>query len=126
MAPPPRPRRRARRAGRSNEAPELSPLEACMQMSLFGATFLRIVDGAPVPLDDERFRAAAKGPWVAQVSGSTSMRASAYAPAIAKVSSDSLVTVHARRSAWNASRPCPMAASRTCFASRAAMARRTS
>jgi hypothetical protein len=45
---------------RSNEAPELSPLEACMQLSLFGSTFLRLAgDGVPVPftLDDARFRA---------------------------------------------------------------------
>ena len=35
---------------RSNEAPELSPLEACMQMSLFGSTYVRLAgDGAPVP-----------------------------------------------------------------------------
>jgi hypothetical protein len=55
---------------RSNEAPELSPLEACMQMSLFGSTFLRLAsDGTPVPLDDERARTAAKGPWVGEASG---------------------------------------------------------
>jgi hypothetical protein len=55
---------------RSNEAPELSPLEACMQMSLFGSTFLRLaVDGTPEPLEDERARAGAKGPWVGEASG---------------------------------------------------------
>src|SRR5512133_1299425 len=56
----------------SNEAPELSPLEACMQLSLFGSTYLRLAgDGAAVPLalDDARFRAAGKGPWVAEASG---------------------------------------------------------
>jgi len=57
---------------RSNEAPELSPLEACMQLSLFGSTYLRLAgDGAPVPLalEEACFRAAGKGPWVAEVSG---------------------------------------------------------
>jgi len=39
---------------RSNEAPSPDPLEACMQMSLLGGTFLRLdKDGTPVPLDDE-------------------------------------------------------------------------
>jgi Putative transposase len=34
---------------RSNEAPESSPLEACIQMSLFGGTFLRLeADGTPL------------------------------------------------------------------------------
>ena len=49
----------------------LSPLETCMQLSLFGSTFLRLAgDGEPVPLalDDARFRAAGKGPWVAEAS----------------------------------------------------------
>jgi hypothetical protein len=57
---------------RSNEAPELSPLEACMQMSLFGSTYVRLAkDGAPVPLagEEARFRAGGKGPWVAEASG---------------------------------------------------------
>jgi hypothetical protein len=57
---------------RSNEAPELSPLEACMQMSLFGSTYVRLAgDGAAVPLarEEARFRAAGKGPWVAEASG---------------------------------------------------------
>jgi hypothetical protein len=43
-----------------------------MQMSLFGSTFLRLAgDGVPVPFarDDARFRAAGKGPWVAEASG---------------------------------------------------------
>ena len=39
---------------RSNEAPELSPLEACMELSLFGATFLR---GAR----------RSRGPWPSRV-----------------------------------------------------------
>jgi putative transposase len=56
----------------SNETPELSPLEACMQMSLFGSTYVRLAgDGAPEPLAraEARFRAAGKGPWVAEASG---------------------------------------------------------
>ena len=57
---------------RSNEAPELAPLEACMQLSLFGSTHVRLAgDGAPAPLarEEARFRAASKGPWVAEASG---------------------------------------------------------
>jgi hypothetical protein len=38
---------------RSDEAHEPSPLEACMQMSLFGGTFLRLdEDGTPIPLEE--------------------------------------------------------------------------
>jgi hypothetical protein len=61
-----------REEDRSNEALELSPLEACMQLSLFGSTSLRLAkDGAAVPLaaSGARFRAAGKGPWVAEASG---------------------------------------------------------
>jgi hypothetical protein len=55
---------------RSNEAPEPSPLEACMQLSLFSGTFLRLdADGTPVPLEDERFGAKMKSPWVAEAAG---------------------------------------------------------
>jgi hypothetical protein len=58
---------------RSNEAPELSPLEACMQLSLFGGTLLRLGDdGVPVAAADradERFGARGKGPWTAEVAG---------------------------------------------------------
>jgi hypothetical protein len=57
---------------RSNEAPESSPLEACMQMSLFGGTFLRLAeDGAPLAEadDHERFRKRGKSPWGAEVLG---------------------------------------------------------
>jgi hypothetical protein len=56
----------------SNEAPELSPLEACMQLSLFGSMYVRLGrDGVPAPLagEEARFRAAGKGPWVAEASG---------------------------------------------------------
>jgi hypothetical protein len=54
----------------SNEAPELSPLEACMQLSLFGSTYLRLAkDGAPLAGEETRSRGAGKGPWVAEVSG---------------------------------------------------------
>jgi hypothetical protein len=57
---------------RSNEAPELSPLEACRQLSLFGSMYVRLGrDGVPAPLagEEARFRAAGKGPWVAEASG---------------------------------------------------------
>jgi hypothetical protein len=56
---------------RSNEAPELSPIEACMQLSLFGGALLRLDDGSrPLPLDDdERFRTRAKSPWTAEAEG---------------------------------------------------------
>jgi hypothetical protein len=55
---------------RSNEAHEPTPLEACMQMSLFGGTLLRLAeDGTAVPLDDERFRTGTKSPWAAEVAG---------------------------------------------------------
>src|SRR4051794_25191412 len=55
---------------RSNEAPELSPLEACTQLSLFGSTYLRLAkDGAPLAGEETRSRGAGKGPWVAEVSG---------------------------------------------------------
>ena len=41
-----------------------------MQLSLFGSTYLRLAgDGAPFALEEARFRAAGKGPWVAEVSG---------------------------------------------------------
>jgi hypothetical protein len=57
-------------AERSNEAAEPSPLEACMQMSLFGGTFLRLAaDGTPVPVDDERFGTGIKSPWAAEAGG---------------------------------------------------------
>jgi hypothetical protein len=55
---------------RSNEAHEPTPLEACMQMSLFGGVFLRLAeDGTPVPVDDPRFGAGTKSPWAAEVNG---------------------------------------------------------
>jgi hypothetical protein len=55
---------------RSNEAPEPSPLDACMQMSLFSGIFLRLThDGTPVPLDEERFGIGTKSPWAAEASG---------------------------------------------------------
>ena len=56
----------------SNEAPELSPLEACLQLSLFGSTYVRLAgDRATVLLAAEEacFHAAGKGPWVADASG---------------------------------------------------------
>jgi hypothetical protein len=57
---------------RSNEAPELSPLEACIQGSLFGGTFLRLGDdGESIDESDdqERFGAKSKSPWSAEVLG---------------------------------------------------------
>jgi hypothetical protein len=43
-----------------------------MKLSLFGSTYVRLAgDGAAVPLagEEARFRAAGKGPWVAEASG---------------------------------------------------------
>jgi hypothetical protein len=55
---------------RSNEAPDPSPLEACMQLSLFGGAFLRLTDdGTPVPLEQPRFGAGTKSPWAAEAAG---------------------------------------------------------
>ncbi len=56
---------------RSNEAPEVSPLEACMQLSVFGGTFLKLdKDGVPLDEeDDERHRPRTKSPWSAEVRG---------------------------------------------------------
>jgi hypothetical protein len=63
---------------RSNETPEPpagdspgspSPLEACMQMSLWGGTFLRLAaDGTPVPVDP-CLGAGTKSPWAAEAAG---------------------------------------------------------
>jgi hypothetical protein len=60
-----------RKEDRSNEALESSPLEACMQLSLFGSTYVRLAkDGAAVPLaaSGARSRAGGKGPWAAEAS----------------------------------------------------------
>jgi hypothetical protein len=57
---------------RSNEAPDVSPIEACIQTSLFGGTFLRLdKDGTALPEDSghERFRARKNDPWSAEVLG---------------------------------------------------------
>ncbi|XYI00721.1 transposase [Sorangium sp. So ce1128] len=57
---------------RSNEVPELSPLEACMQLSLFGGTFVRLdEDGVPLAEadDEDRFRPRGKSPWAGEVAG---------------------------------------------------------
>jgi hypothetical protein len=55
---------------RSNEAPEPSPLEACMQMSLFGGAFLRLAaDGTPGPVDEARFATGTKSLWAAEAEG---------------------------------------------------------
>lgn len=57
---------------RSNEAPDVSPLEACMQLSLFGATLLKLdKDGAKLvdAEDDERLQPRTKNPWSATARG---------------------------------------------------------
>ena len=53
---------------RSNEAPDVSPLEACMQLSLFGGTFARMGGSAANDLEDEHPRGA-KSRWTAEVDG---------------------------------------------------------
>jgi hypothetical protein len=56
----------------SNEAPEVSPLEACMQLSLFGVSFVKLdKDGAPFsdPDDEQRLRPRTKSPWSADKLG---------------------------------------------------------
>jgi hypothetical protein len=73
---------------RSNEAPDVSPLEACMQLSLFGATFLKLdKDGAKLAdaEDEQRRRPRTKSPWSAEESGfnlhaGVTVRAGARAP----------------------------------------------
>jgi hypothetical protein len=52
---------------RSNEAPDVSPLEACMQLSLFGGTFVRMGNAAHAFEDDHP--RGAKSPWTAEVDG---------------------------------------------------------
>ena len=52
---------------RSNEARDVSPLEACMQLSLFGGTFVRMGNAAN-DVEDEH-RRGAKSPWTAEVDG---------------------------------------------------------
>lgn len=58
---------------RSNEAPVLSPMEACMQASLFAGEFAHVREGAPQPdeheVDEARFRGLTKSPWSAAVGG---------------------------------------------------------
>ena len=90
---------------RSNEAPELSPLEACMQLSLFGSTYVRLAgDGAPAPLarEEARFRAAGKGPWVAEVSGFNVHGGVTCARATAKALPRCATRARAQDSAWSA------------------------
>jgi hypothetical protein len=74
-------RRKLRRCGlvderkaddRSNEVPALSPLEACMQASLFVGEFLRVGEKErPLEEPEARFWAQKKSPWSAKVAGST-------------------------------------------------------
>jgi hypothetical protein len=93
---------------RSNEAPELSPLEACMQLSLFGGTFVRLdEDGVPLAEadDEDRFRPRGKSRCVrrpARWQASTSMRASRSARGIAPALNGCAATARARPSAWSA------------------------
>ena len=55
---------------RSNETAEPSPLEVCMQLSLFGGTFLCLDDdGTPVPVASPRARAGNNSPWAAETGG---------------------------------------------------------
>jgi hypothetical protein len=57
---------------RANEAPSQSPLEACMQLSLFGGTFLKLDKSGVPPVDeedDERLRPRTKSPLRAEVRG---------------------------------------------------------
>lgn len=58
---------------RSNEAPDLTPLEACMQLSLFGGTFLSIGKAAN-DIEDDHHRGPksprlSPSPWTAEVDG---------------------------------------------------------
>jgi hypothetical protein len=58
---------------RSNEAPALSPIEACMQASLFAGELLRMEEKERPPEEPEageaRFWAQKKSPWSAEVGG---------------------------------------------------------
>ena len=60
---------------RSNEAPELTPIEACMQLSLSwspGATFVHLEDGVALEPDFDQSHGRARGkksPWTAEVEG---------------------------------------------------------
>ena len=53
---------------RSGEAPELTPLEACMQLSLFGGTLLRLGRG-DVEEDGDEHRRGKQSPWTGEVRG---------------------------------------------------------
>lgn len=55
---------------RSNEAVEVTPLEACMQLSLMGGSFVRLSDRGEGHTEDEaRLRGAKKSPWAAEALG---------------------------------------------------------
>jgi hypothetical protein len=57
---------------RSNEAPDVSPLEACMQLSLLGGNFLKLdKEGAPLAdaEDEKRRRPRTRSPWRAEERG---------------------------------------------------------
>src|SRR5262249_47380301 len=58
---------------RSNEAPVLSPMEACLQASLFAGELARVRESTPEQeepdADEARFRVQSKSPWSAEVGG---------------------------------------------------------
>jgi hypothetical protein len=58
---------------RSNEAPVLSPMEACLQASLFAGELARVRESTPEQeeqdADEARFRVQSKSPWSAGVGG---------------------------------------------------------
>jgi hypothetical protein len=57
---------------RSNEAPALSPLSACMQASLFAGEFARVKESELREEDDDaqaRLSTKKKSPWSAEVGG---------------------------------------------------------
>jgi hypothetical protein len=58
---------------RSNELPEMSPLEACIQASLFAGELVAVREEQPPPGeddgDDARFHPKKKSPWSAEVQG---------------------------------------------------------
>jgi hypothetical protein len=57
---------------RSNQAPALSPRQACMQASLFAGEFARVQESEPRQEDDDaeaRLSTKKKSPWSAEVGG---------------------------------------------------------
>jgi hypothetical protein len=114
---------------RSNEAPVLSPMEACTQASLFAGEFAHVHEGAPQPEEHDadvvRFRVPKKSPWSAEVGGFNVHAGWRSARAIAWGSSSSAATRRGRRGLSGGCRCSRMAAWRTGCASRGTTARRT-